>query len=362
MASPERGRQSKQGGRVREMRTISRPVVGRPTRDVPVAQKCLQRGVWHVKWSVGRQQYKVSTGAHEERPAELKRMDVQYALYGDRPWPDWCSNAPAVKRYQGAGVGHTGDPLADYAQVVEAELDRTWGRASLGHLRELTKFTGASLLVVTPDEAQRFLTQILQTPGPRALWRGKRKPATRNRALASCRRFYGWAVRTGRCATNPFTGIKAIPEQRRVGNITYCVGAERDALLAAADKERDGVAVWVAFLAGLRREEIMRLQWDDVNLNRGLLIARATKTHTERTVPLNHRLRSKFEAVPERQRRGAVVPWQQDGDTAACAAIRARRVSRAAIYRLPHGMPLGHATDSLAWVVDWGLWTSSRKA
>lgn len=103
-------------------------------------------------------------------------MDVQYALYGDRPWPDWCSNAPAVKRYQGAGVGHTGDPLADYAQVVEAELDQTWGHASLGHLRELTKFTGGSLLVVTPDEAQRFLTlpgisglevlrQIKTTPG-----------------------------------------------------------------------------------------------------------------------------------------------------------------------------------------------------
>ncbi|MCD8139281.1 MAG: tyrosine-type recombinase/integrase, partial [Planctomycetaceae bacterium] len=110
---------------------------------------------------------------------------------------------------------------------------------------------------------------------------------TRNRHLAICRRFFKWCVSTKRLRENPFAGIDNLKEED-IEEIIYCTKEERDRILAVARGlgRKDWIAIPIAFYAGCRREEIFRLQWEDVNMESKRLIIRKSKTGERRTTPL----------------------------------------------------------------------------
>ena len=159
---------------------------------------------------------------------------------------------------------------------------------------------------VTPDDAQRFLTHVLTSGGKRRKRQGRRTAATRNRKLVACRKFYKWALSTDRVDENPFAAIKALKEEEPE-EIVYCTAAERDELLKSADSVRGGIALWIAFYAGLRRGEIQRIKWDDVVWTYDRLIVRKTKTARRRVVPMASALRARLERSSRQH--GRIVPW-----------------------------------------------------
>ncbi len=142
------------------------------------------------------------------------------------------------------------------------------------------------------------------TPQPRS-------PATRNRILMALRKFYRWALREGLIVGNPVDGLRSVAEQES-SEIVWLTHDEGRALLAAATEAEDR-AIWLALLAGLRRAEIFRLEWQNVHLDaRWIRIVGVTKTKKVRDVPVNHELVDYLAAVPAAQRRGPVVPWPRD--------------------------------------------------
>jgi len=97
--------------------------------------------------------------------------------------------------------------------------------------------------------------------------------------------------------TDPTLGIKNSVRQRKLPDRLTL--AERDAVIAATRERYPGPiasAIEFAFLTGLRTEEMLALEWGDVDLDLKLVhIARAktfrgrvkdTKTHSARDVPL----------------------------------------------------------------------------
>src|SRR3954452_15587903 len=106
--------------------------------------------------------------------------------------------------------------------------------------------------------------------------------------LAVASAIYGWAARPTRklVARNPVRLVELPPRDEKPRTRVASVH-EAERLLAALRPD-DAVPYAIALYAGLRRQEIQRLRWEDLDLGRHWLTVREAKTEagTGRRVPL----------------------------------------------------------------------------
>ncbi len=170
---------------------------------------------------------------------------------------------------------------------------------------------------------------------------------TRNRFLADLRTFYGWVKRQGIRADNPAEeigwGKVELPEE-----IVWCDREERDRLIEAARGmgPAEDLAAVIAFYSGLRRGEIARLRWADVDLGSGWISvgrvrATQTKTGRARTVPIFAALRERLEAIPAERRTGRVIAWPAESERWNDAALDYLDRLRAALPELAAAGKIG---------------------
>jgi integrase len=127
------------------------------------------------------------------------------------------------------------------------------------------------------------------------------KPGTRNRDLSVLSGLFREALDERLVSLNPCLSIKREREEERP--VPAMTPAEQDAVLAACP-ERLREAATVALGTGLRRGELARLAWGDVNLDRGILTVRRSKAGRPRMVHMMGRTVK----VLSRLRTGRVVP------------------------------------------------------
>ena len=106
---------------------------------------------------------------------------------------------------------------------------------------------------------------------------------TINRHFAFLRHVLMVAVKDGKLARNPVSGIKFLPEERRTRFLT-------DGELTQLEKVmpvQDWKLVAFAIETGLRREEQFRLRWDQIDLETGVVTIPLPKGGKTRHVPLS---------------------------------------------------------------------------
>jgi len=161
--------------------------------------------------------------------------------------------------------------------------------------------------------------------------------ATRNRARAAISGFVTWAKTTGHLAksVNPLSGVKIIREIHSPDRINVWDAPLVSGLLAAADKLPDGIAVWIAVLAGLRRGEIARVEWEDVG--EAYISVRKSKTGTARQVPLSSALAARLAKIGGKKT-GRIVPWPAGYDEWVADAKRIAEKQMPELYPPPEGI------------------------
>lgn len=286
----------------------------------PVPKKRYHGSRWRIYWKWNRVQYSITTDYFDEKKTSLLDADfrkISAALSEDSPsFPEKYENDPVVIKYITArypseqlnDVPDSGTILAEYDKKNSMECGEIWARNSRSRLTALAEMADG-ILNVTPKIADQFLTGILNAGN---------KPATRNRALVVCNKFFKEMVRIGYIKSNPFTGIKQLKEVRD-DIITYCTAEECTRVLDAAMGlgSEDWLAIPIAIYAGCRREEIFTLRWEDVNFSTKRLVVHGTKTG-KRTTPIKKELLTLFEE--HKKSRGRVVPpvadetWQNQAD------------------------------------------------
>ncbi len=283
--------------------------MGRRKSEHPEVGKRMIRGAWSVYWWWDGKMYSLAAGVSGEEmedAAEAVRRAVSSAIAAGVDFPPPYTDARPAVRYREMRYGRaspTAAPanseswLADYAREIKGECSEKWAEMSMVRLRSLNKDVGG-LVALTPDNASKYLAEIAAS----------RKTGTRNRFLVTFTRFYKWAVRTGRAKENPFAEIKTLREERG-SDIIHCTPAEREEILAMARDSgwRDWTAIPIAFYAGMRREEVSRLEWEDMRFAEGLIVVRKSKTGKSRIIPLSSALEEILLGVPESKRRGPVV-------------------------------------------------------
>lgn len=154
---------------------------------------------------------------------------------------------------------------------------------------------------ITHADVERFQRERLRTPTKHG---AERAIASVNRELETLRAVLNFAKRQGWISRTPFEGgaplISRASEAQRERILTR---EEEGRLLAACTGRRDHLrALLVCALdTGMRRGEMFKLRWLDVDLAAGVIRVRATTTKTmkPRTVGVTARLRAELQALKD---------------------------------------------------------------
>ncbi len=159
------------------------------------------------------------------------------------------------------------------------------------------RFSTAEYGLPSREKVVRWLEEIYHHPG------------TKNSYLKALKAFARWAVKEKREAFETISEIDLWKET--MGEVEIYTPTELRCILG---KSRKDVVPFVAIgaFAGLRSSEIMRLDWSEINLERGFILVRGMKTKTaaRRLVPISETLTAWLK--PYAKAEGAVIPMSEN--------------------------------------------------
>ncbi|MEW5852419.1 MAG: site-specific integrase [Myxococcota bacterium] len=176
-----------------------------------------------------------------------------------------------------------------------SERDNDTHQTEVGRAAHLVRLLGprkaATLTVKDVDEyrGKRLSEKTMRGAAPSA--------ATLDREVELLKRFLNYAVTCGSLPSNPIARAKLL---HRSNVRTSVLDEEKfKRLVAAADAELKPILV-VAFDTGMRKREVLDLEWSYVDLERGVirLPAEATKTDEARIIYLTARAKAALEETP----------------------------------------------------------------
>jgi integrase len=198
---------------------------------------------------------------------------------------------------------HVRDYLASCQRAGLAEKHLAEKRRHLDRL--LATMPGAPFSALTADALERHLGALAAEP----MAGSKRKPSARtvNFARQAAVAFMSWAVKTGRTPSNPLRVVPKLDERKDRRRVRRpLTDGELTRLLAAA--EARGRRAWylAAALAGLRKGDLQRLTWADVDFEAGTITVGTGKAKRVDQIPLHpdlaeelRRLRAERRATPK---------------------------------------------------------------
>lgn len=249
--------------------------------------------VWWSYFFVDGVRHQQSTGTSNKRQAEAIERKLREDINN--------------RRFQLV----TYDPDITVAALCARFMDHPgYRRHHYFHIKALLPFFGdRRVLSLTRNDAGEFRQ-----------WRMKQKKltdATVNRSLSTLRHILYWALDEQLIQTNPLSRLK-LPKERRLRRPVMTV-AEEDAVLAACPEHLRNIAV-CCLDTGMRRSEVLRQQWDDVDLNRRLILVTKSKTISgeSREIPLTDRLFRLLSVQPDKSGtvftlRGKPLSWIRKG-------------------------------------------------
>jgi integrase len=123
------------------------------------------------------------------------------------------------------------------------------------------------------------------------------KATSVNVALRHLRAAFSWAVSHGLLQDNPLATIKLNRVPHNIHPKFLSVDEVNRLRLAAGEDTRIRRAIDFGVLTGMRRDEMVHVQWSDVDFDRGVIYVQnkddfRTKSRKSRIVPMNKSLRS----------------------------------------------------------------------
>lgn len=199
-------------------------------------------------------------------------------------------------------------------RLLEARLVPKSVACEMGRYGVLERhFDKRPLCDLGPSDFEDFLAALQTTP--RNGHKKGNKAQTGNRYLALLSRVFKEAVDRGFARESPLLRVKRVREEVRA--VPFLDEKDLARLAAAASPDLRPL-VFLAADTGLRRGELLAMEWRDVDLSRSVLVVRHSKTKRPREVPLTDRARAVLGDL--RAARGAVPLVGEDPVFAAIAA------------------------------------------
>jgi integrase len=170
---------------------------------------------------------------------------------------------------------------------------------------------GRSVTASDIEKARIELAKSKRTSNNNRAPKGGRAIATVNRYLAVLKAAFSLAIRNGKAEKNPVKEIRFQKENNE--RVRYLTPDEESQLFAVLPAKYHAL-VLMALHTGLRRMELFRLQWDDINLQQRFLRVREAKSGEGRNVPLNDVALLTLQRLPRRIDNPFVFPGEKSGE------------------------------------------------
>lgn len=146
----------------------------------------------------------------------------------------------------------------------------------VNYISDINKFAtyiGKDLVTATQGDIDNYLYSIID-----------KSPSSRNRKLASIKAFYKYLVRRGILKESPAQLIECSKLPKKLPRVPETT--DLLSVINRIDNSRDKLIFEILYCTGLRRFELIELQLNSINFNKGL-IAVMGKGGKERVVPLS---------------------------------------------------------------------------
>ena len=248
-------------------------------------------------YPAGRRAYVVTYRVnHRKRLANLGRADALTLAEARRKARNFLGQVADREDPQAADdalrAASTVKSLVDLYLCKQAKPKKQTGNTDEQYLNRLLVPKLGSRLAVTITPAD--IADIHSTYGAK-------HPYAANRLLEIVRKMYHCAETWGlvpRGFPNPCAGIEEFPERKRK---VYVTGEQMPALARAIDgelNEHARHALWLLLLTGVRKKELLRAQWRDVDWDRRTLAIGRTKNGEPLLAPLSTAAIERLKMIP----------------------------------------------------------------
>ena len=229
------------------------------------------------------------------------------------------------------------DLVDEFKQNYSGWTENTF-RKNNGTLEKLkAEFGDQALAAISTRRLDEYLARRLDMGGIAM--------ATRNRYVATLKTLFKCAIRWGYIGTDPVAPIKI---QREQGNIPDALSMAQVEAVLSELPSISPKAVIVATIAadtGMRRSEIQRLEWADIDVEASALRGvHQTKSKEPRTIPLTPRLIELFAGLDRDDPDGLVIKFDNIKNALFTAGARCG-VPRLGLHQFRHSFAT-HALDA----------------
>jgi integrase len=255
------------------------PVGGEIWEDGIFYRKGKKGGTWWITYYVGTRQKKERIGKDSKKVTKRKAQEALAARQGE----------VVQGRFDMAKTKRA--PLfKDFAKEYLAwskQTKKSWDSDEYRLRHHLTPFFGEhSLNEITPWIIEKYRSM-----------RGKNNAnkSTINREVALLKAVFNKAILWGKARENPVKHVKLYRENNTI--IRFLSRSEARSLLDACNNLLKPI-VLLALNTGMRKGEIFKLQWRDVDLKRGILKIRDSKDGTDAHISINENVKELLSELP----------------------------------------------------------------
>ena len=156
---------------------------------------------------------------------------------------------------------------------------------------------------ITQEVLERWFTDLSKTL----------RPATLRNYKAALSRFCEFLIDRALLPVNPCRRVKIAKREKLLPR--FLTIDDQEKALAVAKANGIFAEVATALYTGMRREELRRMQWADVDFDRALILVPKSKSHRPRAIPMSEKLRAVLVEQKEATgRRSHVFPGQARTD------------------------------------------------
>jgi integrase len=187
------------------------------------------------------------------------------------------------------------DLAAWYLELPEVKAKRSYSRDQVCIKNLLQFFWDRLLKDITPALVEAFKQKRLSENTKRRP-QFLTKPASVNREVGCPKTIFNKAIKNGKAERNPCQGVKFLKENNVRDRV---LSSEEFTLLLTNCPDYLKPILKLAYHTGMRKGEILRLTWGQVDLKEGFIRLQAedTKTNEGRLVPLNREMVEMFKAM-----------------------------------------------------------------
>ncbi len=164
-------------------------------------------------------------------------------------------------------------------------------------------FGNVPLREITQQKIERYLSDSVESRG----W----GTGSCNRYLIMLKALFSKAVEWGMLESSPAKPIEFLRGQE--ARTRFLTTDEIEKLLTAASN-RFRPLLTLALHTGMRKGEIFRLRWQDIDFQTGLVTVNYSKSGKRRSIPMDETLIETLRTLPSRFGRGVVFPSQTTGE------------------------------------------------